>query len=175
MYTKIHQILACQSIKLYRYADSTPRWSGSGFFALSQLFPHSVAALGAFIIAAAIVSDVASAQMQPFGFATPSRNIWCAFRGSKGGVSCDVIKHKWRVWNCSDSCCEGTRFYLPQSGRAESVCSSDSLYGYSNKILGYGQQLTQGLITCYSLKTGLLCRNESGGELFLNREDYRLK
>lgn len=113
-------------------------------------------------------------QINDSKFRMPSGNIWCDYRTSGRNLICDIDNHDWQVWGCHHSGCFGQRFILPNTGKAFAARSSDTLIGSTNKTLRYGESVVFGDIKCLSHTDGLVCKNKTGGYLYINREFFRL-
>jgi hypothetical protein len=108
-----------------------------------------------------------------FRFHSPTRNIYCAM--TTDSVSCDVSKHAWKLWACSDSGCYGHRFTLPANGPAYAQRSSDSMVGFTATTLFHGFQLSNTRLSCKSELEGIICTNQYGGRMKLTADSYELK
>jgi len=107
-------------------------------------------------------------------FSTPSKNISCVSSG-QSSLRCDVSRHAWQGWACTNSGCYGDSFVINVKGKPKAVKSSDTLFGSTSKILAYGNSISFRGIVCSSSTLGLTCINQSGNELHLNREFYTIK
>jgi hypothetical protein len=108
-----------------------------------------------------------------YRFHTPSRNIYCLM--TLDYISCQVLKHSWKNWGCSDGGCYGNRFTLPAHAPAYARLSSDSMAGFTTNILDYGRRAVKGSFFCDSHPIGITCKNGRGDKMHLNRDFYELK
>lgn len=107
-------------------------------------------------------------------FASPTGNITC--RMDRRYVSCDVAQYSWSLTaadtaSCGEAALAGLNL---TDGAARFDCRTDVLVPDPQRVLGYGQSVTVGRITCSSASTGMTCRNRRDGHgFFVSRQRYR--
>jgi hypothetical protein len=101
-------------------------------------------------------------------FHSPSKNIYCMVleEGSVSAVDCEIIERtNGRPIRPVPADCDlewGNRFFLENSGRAQLICTGDTLRGSEAFVLPYGERLDYFGITCSSSETGIECINDDG-------------
>ncbi len=126
----------------------------------------------------AIVVAPAGASSSITWFRTPSKNIYCAWfheSGSTQVLRCDVsrLTHQApKPRGCQFDW--GRSFGMNPTGRAATLCVSDSVHDKRAKALAYGNTRKFGSFSCTSKTSGLRCSNRSGHGFFLNRDRYKL-
>ena len=111
---------------------------------------------------------------ESISFSTPSKNISCVSTG-QSSLRCDVSRHAWSSWACTNSGCYGDSFVINVRGKPKAVKSSDTVFGSTSEILAYGNSISFRGIVCSSSTLGLTCINQSGHKLHLNRDFYTIK
>ena len=110
-------------------------------------------------------------------FQSPSGNIFCVGDDdpNQGYVRCDIMEVNTLTFGDSSPSCDldyGKSFFLDRGGPGIPNCVGDTIANGSAQKLPYGQQIRIGSsITCYSEKTGLECQNETGGRIFLSKNN----
>ena len=100
------------------------------------------------------------------GFRSPTGNIQCAIYTYSGQTEarCDMMQltrsYKKRPAGCDLEW--GNTFMLGATGKGFLGCVGDSVNDPSNPVLGYGQAVSLGGISCVSAKTGMTCTNAEG-------------
>lgn len=107
-------------------------------------------------------------------FISPSGNVGCVLDADY--ARCDIVDRDWnpppRPADCEFDYGQGIG--LAPGERAAFVCAGDTTLG-GERVLGYGDSLTRGRLTCESSKNGIACRDTSSGRGFsLSREIYQL-
>jgi hypothetical protein len=109
-------------------------------------------------------------------FQSPSGNIQCAiFDGTAPVARCDI-------GDCTSSFarpgdCDldwGYAFEVGASGPGYPLCAGDTVAVPGARVLGYGQSVSLGGITCTSAQTGMTCRNAGGGGFALSKARQRV-
>lgn len=122
-----------------------------------------------------VLANTATA-MELQSFRSPSDNIQCMFITDDGGSTSVEGELRNRA-NTKPALprpggCDlewGSRFALEAKGRAGMVCHGDTLIDPSAGIVGYGEQLSSGGITCQSAETGMTCKKGKGRGFSLSR------
>ena len=128
---------------------------------------------------ALLIATPASA-MDLQSFQSPSDNIHCLFiaDGGKTSVACELRSRsntKPALPRPADCDLEwGSRFALEARGKAAMVCHGDTLVDPSAEVVGYGEQVSAGGISCQSAETGMTCKNKKGRGFSLSRAKQRL-
>jgi hypothetical protein len=99
-------------------------------------------------------------------FQSPTGNIHCAISEWETGVSarCD-LRELVPSYTKRPAGCEfdwGSSFAVDGSGKGYLACVSDAVAGPSSPVLGYGQAVSLGGISCVSARTGMTCTNADG-------------
>lgn len=124
------------------------------------------------------VTDVATDSRFGTGtarFATPSGNIGCAL--SPGEVRCDVLQRTWDVPPAPADCpaAYGTGAVLSGTAAGQLTCAGDTVVDPAAEVLGYGEAVRLGSVTCVSRETGLRCEDDATGHGFsVARASYEL-
>ena len=135
--------------------------------------------------AATTLTQPAIANAEPYSgyeFMDPSKNIWCAMRlytDGENSAQCDIDKHNFAgpASDAAGSCpqTEGYIFMLREAGAPEISCLHGSVIGSINYVLDYGQQRTEGAITCDSELSGMTCTNTTTGHFYrVSRDSYQV-
>lgn len=100
------------------------------------------------------------------GFQSPTGNIQCGlYRGDQGAsVRCDLMELV-PSYTKQPADCEfdwGQSFAVDDVGKGYVACVSDAVGDPANEVLGYGQAISLGGISCVSAKTGMTCTNAEG-------------
>ncbi|GAB1362893.1 hypothetical protein MASR1M32_21290 [Rhodobacter sp.] len=100
------------------------------------------------------------------GFQSPTGNIHCALYVWEGGTEarCD-LRELTPSYRKAPGDCDldwGSAFAVPARGRSYLVCAGDTVQDPGNPVLGYGQAVSLGGISCVSAKTGITCTNAAG-------------
>lgn len=111
-------------------------------------------------------------------FVMPSGNIYCALVGEhKDILRCEIrsmlnpIPPQPYRGHCEFDW--GAGFLLPQSGKPEILCISDTIGG-SDYTLQHGSTWMNAGFKCVSQRTGLTCTNSTGQGFFLSRERWNV-
>ncbi|MEJ8278073.1 hypothetical protein [Pseudonocardia spirodelae] len=94
----------------------------------------------------------------PVTFTSPTGNIACRIEG--GEARCDVTDRAW-----SADGCDAPGLVTGGTGPARTACDGTPVGGGA-AALGYGTHLTDGDLTCVSLRTGIECRDARSGHGF---------
>ena len=107
-------------------------------------------------------------------FATPTGNITC--RLHRRYASCDVAQYSWSLTSADTASCGETALagLSLADGAVSFDCRTDVLVPDPQRVLGYGQSVTVGRITCSSASSGTTCRDRRNGHgFFVSRQSYR--
>ena len=100
------------------------------------------------------------------GFRSPTGNIHCALYDFDGGAEarCDLreLAPSYRKAPAGCDLDWGSAFAVPADGKGYLVCAGDTVMDPRNPVLGYGQAVSLGGISCVSAKTGMTCTNAAG-------------
>lgn len=118
------------------------------------------------ILAAFLAMGTAAMADDYIGFQSPTGNIQCGlYRGEQGAsVRCDLMELV-PSYTKQPADCEfdwGQSFAVDDQGKGYVACVSDAVGDPSNGVLGYGQAVSLGGISCVSAKTGMTCTNAEG-------------
>ncbi|HWH27736.1 MAG TPA: DUF6636 domain-containing protein [Mycobacteriales bacterium] len=116
-------------------------------------------------------------------FSSPSGNISCFLSGT--GAVCEIAEHDYqpppRPADCELD--HGTMIELDQTGPARFACHGDTGFVRDDPespltapgpVLAYGEQITNGIFTCTSRRSGMACATADGGHGFeLARAGFR--
>lgn len=107
-------------------------------------------------------------------FISPSGNVGCVLDADY--ARCDIVDRDWnpppRPADCEFDYGQGIG--LAPGERAAFVCAGDTTLG-GGRVLGYGDSLTRGRLTCDSSEDGISCRDTASDRGFtLSREIYQL-
>ena len=100
------------------------------------------------------------------GFQSPTGNIHCGISVWAGGAEarCD-LRELTQSYSKRPAGCDldwGSSFYVGARGAGGLTCHGDTLIDRRNPVLGYGQAVSLGGISCVSAKTGMTCTNAEG-------------
>jgi hypothetical protein len=100
------------------------------------------------------------------GFQSPTGNIQCGIYRSDQMASarCDLMELV-QSYTKEPADCEfdwGRSFAVDDQGKGYVACVSDAVGDLSNPVLGYGEAVSLGGISCVSAKTGMTCTNAEG-------------
>lgn len=101
-------------------------------------------------------------------FQSPSRNIHCMIFQGDGdwqGVRCDVLEMTGVSYPVPPADCDldwGHGFEVGRTGPGAPVCAGDTVASPDGPVLGYGQTVSGGGVTCISEQTGMTCTNRQG-------------
>lgn len=131
-------------------------------------------ALLALLVAAALSAPSASAASGITTFRTPSGNILCAYlhvAGAETSLRCDILSGLEPPPKKPASCefDWGGSVGLNRTGKARSLCVSDTPTDPLAKVIPYGATWRLGPFKCVSTKKGLECSNASKRGFFLSR------
>lgn len=121
-------------------------------------------------------NDDSSAIFTPASFVLPSGNIYCALVGANQDALRCEIRSMLNPMPPKSNSCEfdwGAGFLLPQNGKPEILCISDTIGG-SDYTLSYGSTWTNAGFKCESQTIGLTCKNSTGQGFFLSREKWNV-
>lgn len=107
-------------------------------------------------------------------FVSPSGNVGCIL--DTDYARCDIVDRDWnpppRPADCEFDYGQGIG--LAPGERAAFVCAGDTTLG-GHRVLGYGDALTRGRLSCDSSEKGISCRDAGTGHGFsIAREVYQL-
>ena len=111
-------------------------------------------------------------------FQSPTGNIHCGLYEGDGGASvrCDLMQLT-PTYRTAPAGCEfdwGSSFGLDARGTGYLACVSDAVADPGNPVLGYGQAVSLGGISCVSAKTGMTCTNADGHGFSIAKAQQRL-
>lgn len=112
------------------------------------------------------------------GFQSPTGNIHCSLYEWEGTttVRCDlreyVPNHTKRPPGCEYDW--GMSFAVDARGKGYLACVSDSMVDPGNPVLGYGEAVSMGGISCVSAKTGMTCTNADGSGFAVAKAKQKL-
>jgi hypothetical protein len=123
-----------------------------------------------------VLSSELNAQNPP-SFVMPSGNIYCALIGKDNNMLRCEIQSMLNPLPPQPypNYCQfdwGAGFLLPQQGKPEVLCISDTIAG-TNNILSYGKNWQHSGFKCISQRTGLMCSNPGGHGFFLSRQQWK--
>ena len=111
-------------------------------------------------------------------FQSPTGNIHCFLDewGSGATVRCDLIDLVQSYTRPPPDCDFdwGFAFALDSRGRGYLACAGDTVVDRRNPVLGYGQAVSLGGISCVSAQTGMTCTNAEGHGFQVARARQRL-
>lgn len=118
------------------------------------------------ILAAALLLAGPACADDYIGFQSPTGNIQCGlYHGDQGAsVRCDLMQLT-PSYTKQPKDCEfdwGSSFAVDDRGKGYVACVSDAVGDPSNGVLGYGEAVSLGGISCVSAKTGMTCTNGEG-------------
>jgi hypothetical protein len=111
-------------------------------------------------------------------FQSPTGNIHCGLYVGEGqaSVRCD-LRDLVPSYTSPPPGCEfdwGSSFGLDSRGKGYLACASDAVADPVNPVLGYGQAVSLGGISCVSAKNGMTCTNAEGHGFQIARAKQRL-
>ena len=111
-------------------------------------------------------------------FQSPTGNIQCGLYkdGAGATVRCDMSQLT-PSYTKAPAGCEfdwGSSFALNSTGKGILACVSDPAGGPDSPVLGYGQAVSMGGISCVSAKTGMTCTNAAGHGFAISKAKQRL-
>jgi hypothetical protein len=118
-------------------------------------------------IALAVGLAASAVQAQDYvGFRSPTGNIHCSLYTWEEGTEarCD-LRELTPSYKKFPGTCEldwGASFGVMSGGKGYLVCAGDTVMDPANPVLGYGQAVSLGGISCVSAKTGITCTNAEG-------------
>ncbi len=127
------------------------------------------------IAAGALATGVASGSSGADTFRLPSGNIFCAYEHydfAPVDLRCEIRSRIKPLPVRGESCRDavwGAGYAMGQTGRANVLCISDTIYDPKAKVLAYGKTWRGGGFTCSSTMAGLRCTNRSRHGFFLSR------
>lgn len=112
-------------------------------------------------------------------FQSPTGNIQCGlYVGADGsGVRCDLSQMTGQSYSHRPAGCEydwGSSFAVDGIGKGYLACVSDVVGDGSGLVIGYGEVISLGGITCSSEKSGMTCVNKSGHGFTVAKAKQRL-
>lgn len=119
------------------------------------------------VVLALVLSAPAAAQ-EMILFRSPSGNIHCMIFQGDGdwqGARCDVLELTGMSYPVPPADCAldwGHAFEVGRSGPGAPVCAGDTVASPHGPVLGYGQSVSGGGVTCTSERTGMTCVNRQG-------------
>lgn len=117
------------------------------------------------ILAIAFLASPAMADSY-IGFQSPTGNIHCSLYVWGGGAEarCD-LQELTPTYTKPPAGCDldwGRSFAVNDTGKGMLACVGDSVRDPGNPVLGYGEAVSLGGISCVSAKTGMTCTNAEG-------------
>jgi hypothetical protein len=111
-------------------------------------------------------------------FQSPTGNIHCGLYEWDGqaSVRCDLM-NLVPTYTRAPVGCEldwGSAFGLDKRGKGYLACVGDAVADPDNPVLGYGEAVSLGGISCVSAKTGMTCSNAEGHGFQIARAKQRL-
>lgn len=112
------------------------------------------------------------------GFQSPTGNIHCAIYTFDGSAEarCD-LRELTPSFTRRPADCDldwGSAFFVGAAGKAGLACVGDTVQDPRNPVLGYGQAVSLGGISCVSAKTGMTCTNAEGHGFSVAKGGQRL-
>ncbi|MGN7779030.1 DUF6636 domain-containing protein [Mycolicibacterium sp. 22603] len=132
-------------------------------------------AVGLAFTGAATTSWTAPAVAQDLAhFRSPSGNVGCVL--DVDYVRCDISERDWapsaRPADCEFDYGQGLQMAVGEP--AAFVCAGDTTLGGPD-VLGYGQTITRGALSCTSTESAMSCRERDGGHGFsISRQVYQV-
>jgi len=125
-----------------------------------------------------VLSAVPAAADDFVAFQSPTGNIHCFIDQWGGGamVRCDLIDLV-QTYRTAPPDCEfdwGFAFGLDSRGKGYLACVGDTVVNRRNPVLGYGQAVSLGGISCVSAQTGMTCTNAQGHGFSVARAKQKL-
>lgn len=107
-------------------------------------------------------------------FRSPSGNIGCVL--DVDYVRCDITERDWtppaRPADCEFDYGQGLQMAVGEP--AAFVCAGDTTLGGPD-VLGYGQTITRGALSCTSTESAMSCRKSGSGHGFsISRQVYQV-
>lgn len=97
---------------------------------------------------------------------SPTGNIHCVLSTWSGGAEarCDLraLTPSYRQRPAGCDLDWGDSFYVGARGAAGLTCHGDTVIDRRNPVLGYGEAVSLGGISCVSAQTGMTCTNAQG-------------
>ena len=118
--------------------------------------------------------------IEPVAFHTPSKNIYCYgfVDNATTTIDCELLSKtndkpvRPRPNNCEQEW--GNRFALGALGKAQMICSGDTLRSGQAKVLPYGNRLDYYGIACTASKQGLECINDDAHGFFISKSTQKM-
>jgi hypothetical protein len=111
-------------------------------------------------------------------FQSPTGNIHCGLYAGEGraSVRCDLLDLVPSYTRPPPGCAFdwGSSFGLDSRGMGYLACVSDAVADPANPVLGYGQAVSLGGISCVSARNGMTCTNAEGHGFQIARAGQRL-
>ena len=130
-------------------------------------------------VCAVVVAIPSMAAAQDYiTFQSPTGNIQCGLYrdGAGASVRCDMSQltpsYTKRPAGCEFDF--GSSFALNAVGKGILACVSDPAGGPNSPVLGYGQAVSLGGISCVSAKTGMTCTNGDGHGFSISKAKQKL-
>ncbi|MEM8536900.1 MAG: DUF6636 domain-containing protein [Pseudomonadota bacterium] len=125
------------------------------------------------VFAALFVGLPAQASGLDRPFASPTGNITCTINAFV--ATCTIAEYDPSFTNVPDSCNGdwGGTFYVVGRGEAKLGCLTSSVEP-PNFVLGYGQSIDVGDLSCVSRPTGVTCTNAAGRGFSVRRAEQRI-
>ena len=129
------------------------------------------------LVAGCLTASAAVAQ-DYITFQSPTGNIQCGLYRDDGGatVRCDMSQltpsYRQRPEGCEFDW--GSSFAVSSVGKGILACVSDPAGGPDSAVLGYGEAVSMGGISCVSAKTGMTCTNAAGHGFSISKAKQRL-
>ncbi len=132
-------------------------------------------------VCALVFGGSAACAEEYVGFQSPTGNIHCVIFSGFGddgdGARCDIGTFEASALPAPADCDFdwGNAFWIGAAGRRGGLaCISDSVTDPGNPVLGYGESITAGGVTCTSAKSGMTCQNSAGHGFALARAKQRV-
>lgn len=136
---------------------------------------------GVLTFCAFVVAGSAAGAQEYFGFQSPTGNIHCMVFSGYGddgdGVRCDIGNFTPSALPAPEGCDYdwGNAFWIGSVDRRGGLaCISDAISDPGNSVLGYGESVSGGGVTCTSAKSGMTCENSAGHGFTLSKAKQRV-
>jgi hypothetical protein len=112
------------------------------------------------------------------GFQSPTGNIHCSIYTWERNAEarCD-LRELIPSYTTRPAACDldwGSVFVVGRTGKGLLACVGDTAQNPSNPVLGYGEAVSLGGISCVSAKTGMTCTNAEGHGFSVAKAKQRL-
>ncbi|MFE3836953.1 DUF6636 domain-containing protein [Pseudogemmobacter sonorensis] len=124
------------------------------------------------------------------GIASPALAEYISFRSPTGNISCEIVSDDLGGYARCDlreltmsfpqapADCDadwGAYFAVREGGgKGRPICVGDAVYNGNAIVLGYGQSISLGGVTCISERSGMTCTNRQGHGFTVARASQRV-